>query len=117
MSNRQLPVVKALDDGSYLSVIYLDVKSRKSRIGEISVRVIDYVLPGTCCAGVAQSRYRLLSTLLDPVLAPAVELATLYHERWQVESVFDEIKTHLAQRRRTLRSTTPVVVKFFRTVK
>ncbi len=107
VANRQLPVVKALDDGSYLSVIYPDVKSRKSRIGEISVRVIDYELPGVASAGVGEARYRLLSTLLDPVLAPAVELATLYHERWEVESVFDELKTHLAQRRRTLRSKTP----------
>ena len=107
VANRQLPMVKALDDGSYLSVIYPDVKSRKSRIGEINVRVIDYELPGIASAGVAQTRYRLLSTLLDPVQAPAVELATLYHERWEVESVFDELKTHLAQRRRTLRSKTP----------
>ena len=107
VANRQLPVVKALDDGSYLSVSYPDVKSRKSRAGEISVRVIDYALPGTASAGVAQTRYRLLSTLLDPVQAPAVELATLYHERWEVKSVFDELKTHLAQRRRTLRSKTP----------
>ena len=58
-------------------------------------------------AGVAQARYRLLSTMLDPVQAPAVDLATLYHARWEVESVFDELKTHPAQNRRTLRSKTP----------
>jgi hypothetical protein len=34
-------------------------------------------------------------------------LATLYHERWEVEAVFDELKTHLVQRRRTLRSKAP----------
>lgn len=55
----------------------------------------------------ARMRYRLLTTLLDPVQAPALELATLYHERWGVEAVFDELKTHLGQRRRTLRSKTP----------
>ena len=102
--NRQLPVVKPLDDGSYLSVIYPSTKSRRSRSGEITVRVIEYALPG---APDAQVRYRLLSTLLDPTQAPALELATLYHERWEVEAVFDELKTHLAQRRRTLRSKTP----------
>lgn len=103
-SNRQLPVVKALEDGSYLSVIYPDAKSRKTRAGEIMLRVIEYNLPGVPGA---QDRYRLITTLLDPVQAPALELAALYHERWEVEGVFDELKTHLAQRRRTLRSKTP----------
>jgi hypothetical protein len=58
----------------------------------IVVRVIEYALPGL---DGAQSRYRLLTTLLDPLQAPALELAALYHQRWQVEEVFDELKTHL----------------------
>ena len=99
-ANRQLPVVKALDDGSYLSAIYPDAKSRPRRTGEITLRVIEYALPGVPDA---QERYRLLTTLLDPVQAPALELVALYHERWEVEAVFDELKTHLTQRRRTLR--------------
>ena len=102
--NRQLHVIKALDDGSYLNVIYPSTKSRRSRSGEITVRVIEYALPGVPDA---QARYRLVSTLLDPTLAPELELAAQYHERWEVEAVFDELKTHLAQRRRTLRSKTP----------
>jgi hypothetical protein len=106
--NRQLPVVKALDDGSYLSVLYPDTKSRRSRTGEITVRVIEYALPGV---PEAQPRYRLVTSLLDPLQAPALELATLYHERWEIEGVFDELKTHLVQRRRTLRSKTPDGVK------
>ena len=106
--NRQLPVVKLLADGSFLSVIYPDAKSRRTRSSEITVRVIEYSLPG-----VAQSeqRYRLLTTLLDAVQAPALELAALYHERWEVEAVFDELKTHLQQRRRVLRSKTPQGVR------
>jgi hypothetical protein len=104
VANRQLPVVTALDDGSYLSAIYPDTKARKSRVGEVIVRVIDYCLPGK---DASQERYRLLTTLLDPVQAPALELAALYRERWEVEGVFDELKTHLTQRRRTLRSKTP----------
>lgn len=103
-SNRQLPVIKMLDDGSYLSAIYPDAKSRRTRSGEIILRVVEYGLPGL---PENQERYRLMTTLLDPVQAPALELATIYHERWEVESVFDELKTHLAQRRRTLRSKTP----------
>jgi hypothetical protein len=104
MANRQLPMVEALSDGSYLSVIYPNTKSRRKRSGEITVRVIEYALPGVPDA---QARYRLLTTLLDSVQAPALALATLYHERWEVEAVFDELKTHLVQRRRTLRSKTP----------
>lgn len=108
VANRQLPVVKPLADGSYLSVIYPDTKSRRSRSGEITLRVIEYALPGVAQA---QERYRLVTTLLDPVQAPALELAALYHERWEVEAVFDELKTHLQQRRRVLRSKTPEGVR------
>ena len=108
VANRQLPVVTALADGSYLSVIYPDTKSRRSRSGEITLRVIEYSLPGV---PQAEQRYRLLTTLLDPAQAPALELAALYHERWEVEAVFDELKTHLQQRRRVLRSKTPEGVR------
>jgi len=52
-----------------------------------------------------------MTSLLDADLAPAVELAALYHERWQVEAVFDELKTHLQQRRRVLRSKTAELVR------
>ena len=104
VANRQLPVVQALDDGSFLSVIYPNATSRSSREGEITVRLIEYSLPGVPDGA---PRYRLLTTLLDCVTAPALELATLYHERWEVEAVFDELKTHLVQRRRTLRSKSP----------
>jgi hypothetical protein len=45
-TNRQLPAVTLLPDGSYLSAIYPDQKSRRSRRGEILVRVIEYSLPG-----------------------------------------------------------------------
>ena len=115
-ANQQLPVITPLPDGSYLSAIYPDIKSRRKRSGEIVVRVIEYCLPGVwpkasptdamADPGQAQ-RYRLLTTLLDPDQAPALELAALYHERWEVEAVFDELKTHLVQRRHTLRSKTP----------
>ena len=102
--NRQLPVVKMLPDGSFLSAIYPDQKSRRSRRGEIMLRVIEYSLPDP---DGKTARYRLVTTLLDPREAPAMELATLYHERWEVEGVFDELKIHLRKSRRVLRSKTP----------
>ena len=41
-----------------------------------------------------------------PISAPALELATVYHERWEIEAVFDELKTHLSHQRRCFRSKT-----------
>ena len=64
----------------------------KAKQQAIVVRVIEYALPGLPDS---QPRYRLMTTLLDPSQAPALELAALYRERWQVEAVFDELKTHL----------------------
>jgi DNA-directed RNA polymerase specialized sigma subunit len=65
------------------------------------VRVIEYALPGQQDA---TKRYRLLSSLLDPDAAPAKDLAALYHERWEVEGLFDELKTHLIDSRRVFLS-------------
>lgn len=108
-ANRQLPVRQALSDGSYLSALYPSKKGRRAGAAEaIAVRVIEYALPGL---PEAKPRYRLLTTLLDPLAAPALELAALYHERWQVEAVFDELKTHLRQSRRVLRSKTAELVR------
>ena len=48
--------------------------------------------------------YRLATTFLDHELAPSTELAALYHERWEIETAFDELKTHLRGARMVLRS-------------
>jgi IS4 transposase len=72
------------------------------------VRVIEYRLkdvPG------AEPIYRLITTILDPALAPARELAALYHERWEIETALDELKTHLRGSRIVLRSKTPDLVR------
>ena len=103
-ANRQLPVLRVLSDGSYLSTL----ARRGDKASGIPVRVIEYALPNV--DGVP-TRYRLLTSLLNEKSAPALELAALYHERWEVESVFDELKTHLHQRRRVLRSKTPDLVQ------
>src|SRR5947209_4397450 len=55
--------------------------------------------------------YRLVTTLLNPRVAPALELVALYHERWEVELVIDEIKTHERAGRKVLRSKTPEGVR------
>ena len=84
-ANRQLPVIKALPDGSFLSEIRPSKgAARSDASAAVSVRVIEYTLPATHGEDV---RYRLLCTLLDCEHAPALELAALYHERWEVEGV------------------------------
>ena len=72
------------------------------------VRVVEYTLEGVPGA---EPLYRLLTTILDPAAAPAAELAALYHERWEIETALDELKTHLRGARIVLRSKTPDLVR------
>ena len=58
----------------------------------------------------AEELYRLVTTILDPEESPANELAALYHERWEIETALDELKTHLKGSRIVLRSGTPEMV-------
>src|SRR5437899_7276412 len=55
--------------------------------------------------------YRLITTILDHKCAPAKELAALYHERWEIETALDELKTHLRGAKIVLRSKTPDLVR------
>jgi hypothetical protein len=71
----------------------------------ISYRVTDERL------GEPDKVYRLVTTLLNPRVAPALKLIELYHERWEVELVLDEIKTHARRERKVLRSKTPEGVR------
>ena len=52
----------------------------------------------------------LATTLLDHRAAPAAELAALYHERWEIETAYDEVKTHILGPGAALRSKTPDLV-------
>lgn len=106
-SNLKLPQQQVLPDGSYLSTIYDSADSARQH-GQ-TVRVIEYELDDS--ATPTQERYRLLTNLLDASEAPAEELAALYHERWEIEGVFDEFKTHLRANSTVLRSKTPDLVQ------
>jgi hypothetical protein len=99
--NHKLPCHQRLPDGSYLSRLYASPKQRRHDEGGQVVRVIDYRLEGIVDA---EPLYRLVTTLLDPVAAPAPELAALYHERWESESTFAELKVTLPGERLMLRS-------------
>ena len=52
-----------------------------------------------------------MTTILDPTAAPAADLAALYHERWEIETALDELKTHLRGARVVLRSKTADLVR------
>jgi hypothetical protein len=106
-STVKLPAQQLLADGSYLSTVF-DSEDRHRRHGR-TVRVIDYTLEGSAVA--AKDSYRLITNLLDPEQASAEELAALYHERWEIEGVFDEFKTHLRASSTVLRSKTPELVQ------
>jgi len=106
--NLRLVCEQRLADGSYLSHIYPSGQDRKRNSNGVVVRVIDYRLEGV--AG-AELIYRLVTTILDPVKAPAPELPALYHERWEIETALDELKTHLRGARIVLRSKTPDLVR------
>jgi hypothetical protein len=106
--NLRLPCEERLADDSYRSTIYGSDKDRRRGSNGIRVRVIEYTLDGV--AG-AEPLYRLVTSVLDPGQAPAQELAALYHERWEIETALDELKTHLRGSKIVLRSKTPDLVR------
>ena len=104
----RLPCAARLDDGSYLSHVYASETDRNAGRNPIAVRVIEYTLTGPAQA---EDCYRLISNLLDPLEAPAEELAALYPERWKIETALDELKTHLRGGRIVLRSKQPALAR------
>ncbi|HEY9781344.1 MAG TPA: IS4 family transposase [Leptolyngbyaceae cyanobacterium] len=101
--NVKFPVETVLEDGSYLSWIAPDGQSKKKGGKKIIVRVIEYTLDHN---GEPQI-YRLISSLTDINLFPAILLATEYHRRWEVENTIDELKVHLVGRKTPIRSLNP----------
>jgi len=106
--NMRMACEKRLPDGSYLSHVYPSERDWRHKTNGIVLRVIDYRLEGI--EG-SEPIYRLATTILDPDKAPAGELAALYHERWEIETAFDELKTHLRGAKIVLRSKTPDLVR------
>lgn len=103
-ANRVLPVRKLLRDGSWLSDIHAGTDPAKR--DPVQVRVLAYQLKDTGSAA-GPDDYRLVTTLLDPRRHPARQLAALYRERWEIESVFAEIKTCQRGAKVVLSSKTP----------
>jgi len=106
--NILLPCHERLPDGSFLSHIFPSQLDRRHNRNGVSVRVIEYRLEGV--EG-AEPLYRLATTIFDHEKAPATDLAALYQERWEIETSFDELKTHLRGAGIVLRSKTPDLVR------
>ncbi|TMR22509.1 IS4 family transposase [Actinomadura geliboluensis] len=91
----KLPALHRLPDGSFIS-----------RHGGIKVRVIDAGITVSTAAGPSTGSYRLITTLLDPVGYPATDLVRLYHQRWEIETAYLELKSSILGGR-VLRARTP----------
>jgi hypothetical protein len=121
----RLPVLELLPDGSYLSVVArptLHDKARNkliatARAGEyldpalaMRVRVIEYEIPDRDGDGSGEL-IALITTITDPALASAQELAQAYCQRWEEETGNDQLKTHLRGPGAVLRSKSPDMVR------
>jgi hypothetical protein len=93
-SGRRLPVCHRLPDGTYLS-----------RIGPVQVRVIRAEITIASSAGQRREVYQLVTTVLDTDHT-AAEIVRLYHQRWEIETAFLELKQTILGGR-ILRARTP----------
>jgi hypothetical protein len=123
-SDLTLPVLAMLADGSYLSVLVNPKIRGKARDGLLAaaragqdldadkavvVRVVEYTVPDRAGDGDGEL-ICLVTTITSPQDAPAMALASTYHDRWEHETGNDQIKTHLRGPGRVLRSKSPDLV-------
>jgi hypothetical protein len=102
-SDAIFPVLERYPDGSFRSeLVAAEDKRRRQHV--LTVRVIEYAVEDSGRPQAQAVTYRLVTTILDPALGPAPELAALYAERWEFESALDELKTHQRGPRVVLRS-------------
>jgi IS4 transposase len=106
-SNLKTPIIQRLPDNSYLSILYDNYNRRDCQ--PITVRIIEYKLKekNKACTNEV---YRLITTLFDCIKFPAAELASLYHERWEIENIYDEVKISLSANTTIIRSKIPELV-------
>ncbi len=100
-------VIRPLSDGSTLAYLRAPRGSPRTHL---LVRVITYTLTDPARPGYGEV-HRVITTLLNPVLAPATDLVNLYHERWEIELTIDEVDTHQRLAGRPLRSRKPEGVR------
>lgn len=102
-------VVERLADDSILAYLYPREPQRRKRGEPLVVRLIESTLTDPALPGCGEV-HRLVSTLLDPSVASALELVCTDHERWEIELLIDETDTHQRLSERPLRSHKPLGV-------
>lgn len=108
-SGAKLGIARRLSDGTYLTWLKPTHRSRHRTAKPIQVRVITYHIADPAAPHAHRTR-RLITTLLDPLAYPAVDLIECYHQRWEVELTIDEIDTHQRLPNQPFRSRQPVGV-------
>ena len=101
--NLKYDMADVFEDGTAIGLLYPHDKLLKANPdlpGPIEIRVISY-------RGGDGELNRLFTTLIDPDEYPAQDLIDLYRERWELETGFDELKTHMLERKDSLRSKKP----------
>jgi hypothetical protein len=95
--------LRQLSDGSYL--VEFDLPQAKGGAIPRTLRQLDaFKTPSP----IGESGgHRLLTSILDPALAPAPELTTLFSERWRLDATFADLRTHQRSPRIVLRSKSP----------
>jgi hypothetical protein len=104
--NIRLEAVKDLPDGSWLAEVFHSTKDTRRR-HPVTVRVVEYTVDD---GREPTGPFRLITTILDHRKASAGELAGAYTQRWEIETAFDELKTHQRGPRAVLRSKSPDLV-------
>lgn len=101
---------EALPDGSFIAELFETQYDREKRRNGIRVRVVEYTIDDPAREGCGET-HRLITSLMDPRVAPARTLAVEYHQRWEIEITIDEIDTHQrVHNKRPLRSEKPTGV-------
>ena len=106
VANMKPRYLETLSDGSWLAELRPSGNAGR-KTEPLTIRVIDYTIDD---GRPNDETYRLFTTILDPDDASAVELAVAYAQRWEIEGVFDELKTHQRGARTVLRSKSPDLV-------
>jgi hypothetical protein len=86
-------VLRALDDGTALVRLRPHRRPRRLAGPPVLARLIRYTLDDPARPG-HRAEHRLVTTLLNPARAPALDLVCAYHARWEAELAVDELKTH-----------------------
>lgn len=106
VGNMKPRFMEALADGSWLAELRPSGNAGR-KATPLTIRVIDYTIDD---GRSNEETYRLFTTILDPNDVTALDLAAAYAQRWEIESAFDELKTHQRGPRTVLRSKSPELV-------